>query len=218
MEPWIYFAVRLAAAVYILYKVWDVLFNKRLYGLWERIPVRRPTPKKEKKPSVATVKKTSRLVGEAHGGYLAGPAPALDPVPVIPVAPEDGTVDEDPEAEFEIGPDVERPSDEELYGAGYEYPPVTDISTGRTYEQLTEAVEFIAAPVEDDEKMMRTAATLSLIRGSELFEFIEREVSSTDAIGRIMAECLDENGEILPRRRSKLAEEQLASFDIEQYL
>ncbi len=218
MEYYFYLAVRLAAAGFILYKVWILLFRDRLFGLWDRIPIRAPRAKNKPKPSAFARKGGIRLVGEAHGGYLAGPAPALDPVPIILAALEDYAVGEDIDEEFEVGPAMERPSDEELYGAGNEQPRVMDYSTGRTYEQLTEAVEFMAAPVEDDEVMMRTAETLSLMRGSDLLEFIEREVSSTYAIGLLMADCLDENGERLPKRKSKTAADQLASFDIEKYI
>ncbi len=216
MEHYLHFAAKLTAAGYILYQVWILLFRDRLFGLWDRIPVRKPRTKSKAKPSAPARKGAARLVGRAHGAYLAAPAPPLEPVPVIPVEPEtDADTYEGENEDFEIGPAMERPSDEELYGAGNEQPRVTDFSTGRTYEQLAEMVDYIASPVEDDELMMRTAETLSLIRGTELFEFIELQVGDTDAVGRIMADCLDGNGDRLPKRRSKM---QLASFDIDNYV
>jgi hypothetical protein len=217
MERYVYLAVRVIAATYLMYKVWKVLFKKRLFGMWDRIPVHRPRNQSEARSSVPAHKDTARLVGRAHGSYLAAPAPALEPVPVIPVAPEPDS-DAEPDDQFEVGPDMGRPSDEELYGSGNEQPQVTDFSTGRTYEQLTEAVDYIAAPVEDDEIMMRTAETLSMIRGSDLFEFIELQVGDTDLIGRIMADCLDGNGKRLPKRRSKMTGTGLISFDIGNYV
>jgi hypothetical protein len=212
MEPYLYLAVRLAAAAYLIYKVWEVLFKKRLFGVWDRIPVRKPRAKSEASPSAPARRGAARLVGRAHGSYLVAPAPVLEPVPVEPVA------DDEPDEQFEVGTGMERPSDEELYGAGNEQPRVTDFSTGRTYEQLAEAVDYIAAPVEDDEVMMRTAETLGLIRGSDLFEFIELQVGDTDLIGRLMDDCLDESGARLPRRKSKIAQEALTSFDVGKYV
>ena len=82
----------------------------------------------------------------------------------------------------------------------------------------TGAAKYVAAPVEDEEMMMRTAETLSVIRGSDLFELIERQVGNTGIVGRLMAECLDENGYRLPQRKPLMPEERIASFDIGKYI
>ncbi len=217
MEAYLYLAVKIAAAEYILYKVWLMLFRDRLFGLWDRISVRRTWDTKGPEPAATpTGRKSVSLVGQARGGYLEAPV-VLAPIPLSPVE-ETAEEDDEPEEDFEVGPDVERPSNRELYGEGNEYPQVMDYSTGRTYEQLMEAATYFAAPVEDEEMMMRTAETLSVIRGSDLFELIERQVGNTGIVGRLMAECLDENGYRLPQRKPLMPEERIASFDIGKYI
>jgi hypothetical protein len=206
-------AVKIAATGYLLYKLWIIVFRYKLFGLWERIPLRQP---KQKEPTqkIPREPKTAKVVGKTKTEYIDNPV--IEAIPLVPVEPEtDNVADE----EFEVGPNPERPSDEELYGADNVYPPVTDYSTGLTFEQLAEAIEYVSDPVEEEnEKMMRAAETLSKLRGSDLFELIEREVSNTEAIGRLMDDCLDSNGERLPIRKSKGSAARLSEFSIETYV
>lgn len=220
MGYYFYLAVRFAAAGYILYRIWGILFRDRLFGLWDRIPVRKPVVKKVKEPVIPEKGERARLVGKTQGGYMEAPPPVADPVPVLPPEPEPAIVGKDEDAvDFEVGQPPERPSDEELYDYDDKLPPISsDYSTGLLYEQLSDAVAFMASPTDDDEAMMRTAETLSTIRNSDVFELIEREVSSTEAIGRLFAECLDANGERLPRRRSKMTGPELSDFDFGKYI
>lgn len=205
MEHYFYLAVRVAVAGYILYKVWGLLFRDRLFGLWERIPVRAPRTKSKAKPSAPARKEAAQVVGRARGTYLVNPAPALEPIPLVPVEPEpDGDTYEGQDEDFEIGPDMDRPSDEELYGAGNEQPRVTDFSTGRTYEQLVEMLDYLTSPARNDDLINRT----------DMIKFTELQVGRTNAVGRLMAAGMDGNGESLPKQRSKM---ELASFDIGNY-
>ncbi len=219
MEHYFYLAVRLIVAGYILYKVWVLLFRDRFFGLWDHIPVRAPRAKSEAKPAVPARKGAARLVGRAHGTYLADPAPALPPVPVIPVEPEGGAgVDDGSEEQFDVGPAMERPSDEELYGTGNEQPQVADYSTGWTYEQLTDAVAYASNPVDDEERMVRAAETFMRLRGSDLFDVIQRDAGNAGSVDRVIAECFDPDGERLPRRKSGFSAQQLAAFDSRNYI
>ncbi len=219
MEHYFYLAVRLAVAGYILYKVWVLLFRDRLFGLWDRIPVRKPRNEREAKPSAPARKGAAQVVGRARGTYLANPAPALEPIPLVPVGPETDDTDEGQDEDFEIGPDMDRPSDEELYGAGNEQPRVTDYSTGWTFEQLTDAVAYAANPVEDDEdRKVRAAETFMLLRGTDLFDVIQRDVGNEGGVDRVIAECFDANGERLPRRKLPFSAERLAAFDSGNYI
>lgn len=206
-------AVKCAAAGYLLYKLWIILFRHKLYGLWERIPVKQPCTATKDKPAKDRRKAriAARVVGKSKTERLAKPVKGA----VLPI-PDASVIVDDTEEDFEVGPDVELPSNEELYGAGNAYPKVADSSTGLTYEQLAETIAYVAAPVEDDERMMRAAEALSLMRGTDLFDIIEREVSNTYAIGRLMDDCLDGNGDRLPKRKSKAAG--LDGFSIEAYV
>ncbi len=209
-------AVKIAAAVYILYKIWLLLFRDRLFGLWDRIFLRKASRPKAQEASPPVVNRPVSLVGPARGGYLEPPV-VMAPVPPVP-AKYTAVNDEVFDVDFETGSDVEQPSNPELYGAGNEYPQVADYSTGRSFDQLMEAFSYVAAPVEDEEMMMRTAETLSIIRDSDLFEMMERQAGYTDIIGRLMAECLDENGNRLPKRKPLIPEDRPAFFDVDKYI
>lgn len=222
MEHYMYLTVKAVAAGYILYRVWIILFHGRLFGLWDRIPVRRRVVKTVKETPIPENKTVSRLVGKTQGSYLLDTPPVVDPVPVLPPEPEPDVVGGDEDADdFEVGQTTvaERPPDNELYDYDDKLPPASmDYSTGLTYEQLSEAVAFMSAPTEDDEAMMRTAETMLSIRNTDVFEIIEREISSSDAIGRLFNECLDGNGERLPKRKSKMMGGEVASFDFDKYI
>jgi hypothetical protein len=219
MEHYFYPAVRIAAAGYILYKVWLLLFRDRLFGLWDRIPVRGSRPKIDDESKSHAGETTTGVVGKAHGGYIANPKSGLDPVPMIPVESVTGnTAYEEQDEEFEEGPPMEHPSEEELYGAGNEQSRVTDYSTGRTFEQIVEALAYMSAPVEDDEMKMRTAETLWAMRGAMLLDVVGREENCIEATDRVIAECLDTNGERLSRRKTSITGEQLASFNADDYI
>jgi hypothetical protein len=222
MEHYFYLAVKIAAAEYILYKVWLLLFRDRLFGLWDRIPVREPRTKTGTKSTAPVRKNIVHVVGRAQGSYIEDPAPPMPPVPVIPVVPEvaggGNDIQEDQGEQFEVGPSIERPSDAELYGAGNEQPQVTDFSTGWTYEQLTDAVSFAAAPVNDEQRMVRAAETFMLLRGSDLFDVIQRDIGNAGSVDRVIAECFDPDGNRLPRRKSGFTARQLAAFDAGDYI
>lgn len=220
MEYYINLTVRAVAAGYILYRVWIILFRERLFGLWDRIHVRRRVVKTVKETPIPEKDSSSRLVGKTQGNYLPDTPPVIDPVPVLPPEPEPDVVGGGEDAEdFEVGQTaaVVRPSDEELYDYDDKLPPAsTDYSTGLTFEQLSDAVAFMSAPTDDDEAMMRTAETMLSIRNTDVFEIIEREISSSEAIGRLFNECLDGNGERLPKRKSKMMAQ--INFDIDMFI
>ena len=52
MEYYINLTVRAVAAGYILYRVWIILFRERLFGLWDRIHVRRRVVKTVKETPI----------------------------------------------------------------------------------------------------------------------------------------------------------------------
>lgn len=222
MENYAYTAVRALAATYLFYRLFIILFRERLFGIWDRIPVREKKKKLKKEPSERPSKKR-KVVGPTDTTLLPDPL-AVEKKPVMeePLEPSD-YIGEDPGLEPEV-PVIKlsisvRVPDEELEDDDEERPlPDPEFSTGLTYEQIVEAVDYVSAPTDNDEVMMRSAKTLSSIRNSEVFDFIEKEVSNTEALEELFAECLDGNGEPLPRRRSKMNEEDLASFDINRFV
>ena len=216
METYIHPAVKIVAAVYILYRVWIILFRGRLFGLWDRIPVRQ----KPKKTTAASRKQG--VVGKTETSYLAeDPRAKPQPTPV----PDTPAVEPEPEEDFDTEPDpsdfvIENrptPTEDEFEMPEDNGPaPELDYSSGLTFEQLREVIGFMAAPTPDEDMKTRTAETLMSIRHTDVFSFIESEVTSTDAIGRLFEECLDETGQVLAGRRAKSTP--LKEFDIDRYV
>lgn len=226
MTTYFYFSVRVLAAVYILYRLWLVLFRKGFYGIWDKIPVKQKKERlTELRPEPVPAPEPYTVVGRTKVEYIKEPVSReIEPVASIPLEPADGDdeeFDEEPDIEHTIvePEETERPSEEDLEDSdAYIPPPDLDYATGHTYDQLEEALLFMAAPTQDDAVMLRTAATLSGIRHTDMYEFVENELSNTQALDDLFSECLDKNGEVLPKRRSKMSQSELDSFEIDKYV
>jgi hypothetical protein len=214
MESYFYLAVRIAVAAYILYKVWNLLFRDRLFGLWDRIPIRekRPAPPKEAKPVGARSK--GAVLGRTNIVLLddprrASPEPVattdLEPASYIgqdkPIPTEDINSPEPPEV----------PSDDELYEDAPP-PDENEMSSGVAFEDLSDAAEVLMNGITDETQRVKAAKTLYDIQNTEIMEMLVREVCSVDAIEGLFKECLDGDGFPINKRNS------LEGFDMEKYV
>ena len=225
MEQYLYLAVRIAAAAYILHRLYRYLRSERFLNIWKSLPVNE-MPQKQEKPVVIVADKPG-VVGATKAVYIEDPkrvseAPErvleLEPADNAAPAPEPQDEPEDIEVESALG--TEKLPEEELYDDSSEAPPLTDydFSTGMTYDQLTQAIGFLSRPTDNDEDMLRAADTLASIRTTELFDFLVSEQEHKDAICRLFGECLDGNGAILSKRRSKMPSVDITRFDINRYI
>lgn len=236
MEHSFYMAVRMVAAVYVLYRLYVVGYKKQFYGIWEYLPTLREyllSQKKqkqsEKRPPEPTIKtESSSVIGKTTVVYLEDPAiVAVAPAFSIPLETtgylgEEEDVSPD-EVESELTPPLEKVLDkEELYERLDENAPGEDpeLSTGLTYQQLSQAVDVLSSSSLEnrkDKEVMEVAHTLYAIRGTDMFQFFASQVGNTAMIEQILEECLDGDGQPLPKRKKKLLRN-TTTFNMEHFV
>ncbi len=229
VEIYIHFTVKLLVCGYVLYKVWKIVFNQQLFGIWGRIPVRLP---KEIPESVITVVKEKDLldvVGKTTIVYLEDPelaakVPAhtekLEPSDYIGEEPDisadevDSELSAPPVTREEIQEEQERFEMADDLAPGLD----PDFSTGLTYEEMANAVGVLTDATTDEQKIINAAKTIHNIKDTDLYEFITHQVSNQDNVESLLRDCLDDVGNPLPRRKSKNQTENLKLFDLEKYV
>lgn len=229
VETYIHFTVRLLVCGYVLYRVWIIVFNQKLFGLWDRIPVR--SPKDTPKPfiTVVTEKDLSDVVGKTTVVYLEDPELAAKvPVRTEKLEPSDYIGEEpdisDEEVESELSAPPVTPEEiqeeQERFEMADDLAPALDpdFSTGLTYEEMANAVGVLTDATTDEQKIIDAAKTIHNIKDTDLYEFITHQVSNQDNVESLMRDCLDEGGNPLPRRRSKNSIERIKSFDMKKYI
>jgi hypothetical protein len=213
MEHSFYLTVRIVVAVYLLYKVWNLLFRDRLFGLWDKIPVKekRPTAPKEAKP--AERRQESTVLGRTNKILLEDPRKAVpEPVATTDLEPT-GFIGRDeplPADDVEAPEPPYIPSDEEL-----EETPLPDengMSSGVTFDELSNVVEVLKTGLQDEARRMEAAITLNGIRETKLMDYILCEVCRADTVENLFKECLDGDGFPLKKRNP------LEGFDMRKYV
>ncbi|MEG1886375.1 MAG: DUF4122 family protein [Alistipes sp.] len=226
MENHIYLFVRLAAAGYLIYKLWNLLFVKNLYDAWDKIPQKVVRPKPKPQPVVAVQTATDGVVGKTNIIYLEDPALAVTtPTRSDKLEPSDYIGEEenipDDEVEAELTPQQQREilSDDELYelqGANGE--PDPDFSSALTFNQIGNVVNVLTQGTDDDAKAMEAAQTIYGIRHTEMFLFITNQISNTEMVEQLLSECLDDSGRPLPECKSRPKRPTVASFDMDRFV
>lgn len=214
METYLYFTVRLLVCGYVLYKLWTILFKEKLFGIWDRIPVRQKKANPDTAIPVVESNNTTDVVGKTTIVYLEDPelaakVPArsekLEPSDFIGEEPE---IAED-EVESELSPKAPTPEElleeEERFEVMDDLAPGLDpdFSTGLTFEELSNAVEVFTVPTDNEKQIIEAAKTIHTIKDTNLYEFFTNQVSNQDNVESLMRDCLDEVGNPLPKRRSK---------------
>ena len=224
MENYIYLFVRIAATGYLLYQVWNLLFVKKLYGVWDKIPLRATAPKP--KPQSTTVAPTDSVVGKTHIVYLEDPELAAtvptrsDKLERGDYIGEETDIPHD-EVEAELTPQQAREilSDDELYESS-ESSVVADpdFSSALTFNQIGNVVSVLTQGTDDDAKAIEAAQTIHQIRHTDMFLFITTQISNTDMVEKLLSECLDDSGRPLPERKSRPKPPTVASFDMNKFV
>lgn len=224
MENYIYLFVRLVAAGYLIYKLWNLLFVKNLYGIWDNIPLRTARPKPQ--PVVAVQTATDGVLGKTHIVYLEDPEfAATVPTRSDKLEPGDYIGEEedisDNEVEAELTPQEARKilSDDELHESqGANGGPDPDFSSALTFNQIGNVVNVLTQGTDDDAKAMEAAQTIYQIRHTEMFLFLTSQISNTEMVDQLLSECLDGSGRPLPERKYRPKPPSVASFDMNKFV
>lgn len=226
VETYIHFIVKLLVCGYVLYKVWKIVFNQQLFGIWNSIPVRPPKNAPEPTITVVTEKDLSDVVGKTTIVYLEDPelaakVPAhtekLEPSDYIGEEPD--ISDDDVEAGL-TAPSVTREeiqAEQERFEMADDLAPGLDpdFSTGLTFEEMANAVGVLTDATTDERKIIEAAKTIHNIKDTDLYEFITHQVSNQDNVESLLRDCLDDVGNPLPKRRSKRS---LEGFDMNRFV
>lgn len=237
MEHTFYMIVRAVVAAYVLYRMYIVVYKKQLYGVWEYLPALREylLQKEQQKKSeneklrpIVKVESSPSVIGKTTVVYLDDPATATV-APAFTVQLETtGYIGEEEdissnEVESELTPPAEVVlTKDEYYERLDKNAPGEDpeLSTGLTYQQLSQAVDVLSSPSLENRKdteVMEVARTLYAIRGTDMFQFFTSQVGNTAMIEQILEECLDGDGQPLPRRKKKPFQT-TTNFDMERFV
>lgn len=227
MEHTFYMVVRAVVAAYVLYRLYIVVYKKQLYGVWEYLPALREyllqkkeqkKPEKEKSELITQVEPIPSVIGKTTVVYLEDPA-------IVKVAPEftvqlesTGYIGEEEdvspdEVESDLTSPVEKVlTKDEYYERLDENAPGEDpeLSTGLTYQQLSQAVDILSSSSLEnkrDEEVIEVARTLYAISGTDMFQFFVSQVGNMAMVEQILEECLDGDGQPLPKRKRKISKD-----------
>lgn len=220
---WIYFAVRIGCTLYLLYRLWDALFRQRLFGIWNHLFDMRQAVIHdiEKLPDQSY----DDVLGKTHLVYLEDPEAAA----TVPMRSEDLPPSDFIGEEEEIPTDAVEdtlsdasvmtpPSAEELYEDTERAPLDTEFSRGLTYDEISNAVGVLKTATTDVDKTLAAARTIFNLKNTDLFEFFTTQVSNAEAIDKLLADSLDDNGLPLSPKRSSSANPNLADFNWDHFV
>lgn len=230
IETYLHFTVKLGVCVYVLYKVWIILFKERLFGIWDKIPViSKKKDKKDIQEKVISKEADAEVVGKTNIVYLEDPDLAakvptrsekLEPSDFIGEEPD--ISDEEVESDLSSHPKTaeEVLEEEERFQVLDDIAPGLDpdFSTGLTYEELSNAVGVLTIATDNEQQIIDAAKTIHTIKDTDLYEFFTHQVSNQDNVESLMRDCLDDVGNPLPKRRSKVNPEKLKTFDLDNYV
>lgn len=225
-ENYIHFTVRLLVCGYILYRCWIIVFNERLFGIWDKIPVRLPRGTPEPIITIITEKEVSEVVGKTRFVYLEDPELAAKvPAQTEELEPSDFIGEDSDIRDDDVVSDLSASSvtQEELEEEQDRFEVMDDLamgldqdfSTGLTYEEMANAVGVLTVAIDNEKQIIEAATTIYRIKDTDLFEFFTNQVSNLDNVEKLLNDCLDEEGDPLPRRRSK---RNLEEFDMNRFV
>ena len=226
MDTYIHFTVRLLVCGYVLYRIWTVIFSQRLFGVWDKMPIRQKKPVPQPVITVVEEKNLSDIVGKTTLIYLEDPevsskVPAhsekLEPSDFMGKEPD--ISDDDIESNLSSGPVTEEEMQEEQQQ--FEDPDMIapgldpDFSTGLTYEEMESAVGVLTVATDDEQQIINAAQIIFSIKDTDLYEFFTNQVSNQDNVEKLLSDCLDEEGSPLSVRKSK---RKIAGFDMSKFV
>ena len=93
--------------------------------------------------------------------------------------------------------------------------PDPDFDKSLTYEDMSNLVDVLNSDAPDEQKSIRAATTIHhKLANTVILDFLVNKVSNEDKINLLLQECLDTNGNPLPKRRKT---SKVKSFDINKY-
>jgi hypothetical protein len=208
-----YLTVKLAAAAYLIYRLWVILFRYRLFGFWDELF---PNPKGRAIPKAVTaavVRPAVSVIGKTDNVILTDPRKAEpEPVAATDLEPVGFIGQEEPPGadEVDLPEPPYIPSEDEL-----DMPPPDDnamSSSGVSFQDLEDAVDVLKNGTEDETRLINVAKTLYDIQNTEIMEIFVQNVCRDDDIKNLVESNLDGNGYPLKKR------DDLADFNIEDYI
>ena len=244
METYVYLTVKIICAVYILTRLWLLLFRRKADGLWDRLyrwariirikmwrlhkrrmaaHVEREkrrnvrNPKKKEAPVIAP-STHCEVIGKTKSVYILDSKKAKEPVRSEPM-PESDFIGEDDDISADDVDDILEPMEDEdlqeLMEPGLsEADP--DFSQAMTYDDINNMVAVASGVNKDEDDTIRAVETLYSIRQSDIYEFILSESDNKDRIERLMNERFDEKE--APNKHFEQLEAHTSGFDWSQYV
>ena len=241
MEKIVYILVRLASASYILYSIWQFLFCKE--GLWF---LKYLNPKKKKKREVEKTARQnddsddSSIVGKTHTVYIKQleiieesvsddtESEDTEPEPVMSqdLEPSGFTVEEDDIPSDDVVVEIKQLTIDEVLDEEERFEPFEgeyaedeNFSTGRTFEDIQNAVDVIIGKKKGCDERLNAAKTIYEIRQTDMMEFFETQISNIEVIEQLLSENLDENGQPLKSKSAKKkVQDEVEDFDMSKYI
>ena len=221
MEHLIYLTVKALSVVYLLYRIFRFLFGERGKSLWyfltPQVKEKQETPVSQTIPEETT----HSIVGKSQTVYLAEPPP---PKKVEPVFSEDlgqaPSYEEEPDISADdVDDSLEEGvlTEEERFIPLDTEPDSEPVSTGMTYEQISDTLDVVMGNKTDDANKLAAARILYEVQGGDVFNFLEAQAENEAMIERLLKENLDDRGEILPENRRNRRKE-IEEFDMEKYV
>ena len=221
MEQLFYLTVKGLSVVYLLYKTFRFLFGKQGENRWNFLT---PTIREKKETIVSQAKPEQSpcsIVGKSQTVYLEEPPP---PKKVEPAFSEDleqiPSYEEEPDVttdDVDVSFDEGVLSEEERFTPLDMEPDSEPVSTGMTFEQISEVLDVVQGKNTNDADELAAARILYEVQGGDLFNFLAAQAENEAIIERLLKENLDDAGEKLPENRKKQQRE-IAAFDMEKYV
>ena len=93
--------------------------------------------------------------------------------------------------------------------------PDLDFDKSLTYEDMNNLVDGLNSDNPDEQKSIRAASTIHhKLANTVILDFLVNKVSNEKKVNQLLQECLDANGNPLPKRRKA---SKVKSFDINKY-
>ncbi|GHT42157.1 hypothetical protein FACS189437_09890 [Bacteroidia bacterium] len=222
MEHLIYLTVKVLAAVYLLYILFRFLFGKNRRNIWNFLTPRCAGKEKSSNPAAEPEAMPYSIVGKSQTVYLEKPP---EKKPLEPVFSEDL----EKQLPYEEEPDIEA-DDVEYYSATEDIlleeerflslnaePDEGEVSTGMTYEQISQALDVVQEKTTDDGNRLTTARILYEIQGSDVFDFLAAQAENEAMIEKLIRENIDDDGVPLSGNTRK-QQRKIAEFDMNKYV
>lgn len=245
MGMYVYLTVKIVCAVYILNRLWLLLFRRKADGLWDRLyrlariirikiwqlhkrlmaakaereRCRTIRNQKKKKDAAAVAPSTHcEVIGKTKSVYIPDPKKAKEPVRSEPL-PESGFIGEDDDISADDVDDILEPVEDEdlqeLMEPGLSEAD-PEFSQAMTYDDINNMVAVASGANKGEDATIRAVETLYSIRQSDIYEFILSESDNKDRIERLMNERFNEKE--APNKHSERIEAQTSGFDWSQYV